>query len=97
MTGSEAETDLVVAYTRARHECTVARPLECKCVAFLLPTDLRISRRSDRMKRVLAPLFPSYVFLYVSDDERAWVLLAAGVINLVSVARRTPAVLSLEC
>ena len=44
------------------------------------------SRWSDRVKRVTAPLFPSYVFVHVSDDERVRVLQTAGVVNIVSVA-----------
>ena len=34
----------------------------------------------------MAPLFPSYVFVHVSDDERVQVLQTAGVVNIVSVA-----------
>ena len=84
--GAEAERLWLAAYTRARHECTVARQLEQKNVEFLLPTYTRLSRWSDRVKRILAPLFPSYVFVHVSNDERVRVLQTAGVVNLVSVA-----------
>jgi signal transduction histidine kinase len=51
----------LVAYTRARHECAVARQLESKDVAFLLPQFARTSRWSDRTQRVMAPLFPGYL------------------------------------
>lgn len=49
---------------------------------------MKSSRWSDRIKRVLAPLFPSYVFVHVSDEERVRVLQTAGVISFVSMAGR---------
>ena len=86
--GAGTERSWLAAYTRARHEYVVARQLECKAVAFLLPAFARRARWSDRTKRVMAPLFPSYVFVHVSDDERVRVLQTAGVVNIVSVAGR---------
>jgi transcriptional antiterminator NusG len=76
----------LAAYTKAQHENTVARQLEAKNVAFLLPTYVRSSRWSDRVKRMTLPLFPGYVFVHVRDDERVRVLQTAGVVNIVSVA-----------
>jgi transcriptional antiterminator NusG len=75
----------LVAYTRARHECAVARQLESKDVAFLLPKFVRTSRWSDRTQRVMAPLFPGYVFVNVSDGERVRVLQTEGVVNILSM------------
>ena len=89
--GAETERHWLAAYTRARHECAVARQLERKHVAFLLPTYTRMSRWSDRLKRVLAPLFPSYIFVHVSNDERMHVLQTAGVVSVVSVAGKPAA------
>ncbi|HVP53513.1 MAG TPA: UpxY family transcription antiterminator [Candidatus Eisenbacteria bacterium] len=76
----------MAAYTKARHETMVARQLEAKAVAHLLPTYVRESQWSDRVKRSMAPLFPSYVFVQVSDEERVRVLQTGGVVNIVSVA-----------
>jgi transcription antitermination factor NusG len=70
----------------------VARQLERKQVEFLLPTYTRMTRWSDRLKRVLAPLFPNYIFVRVTSEERLQVLQTAGVVNVVSVAGK-PAVL----
>ena len=75
----------LVAYTRARHECAVARQLESKEVAFLLPKFALTSRWSDRTKQVMAPLFPGYVFVNVTDGERIRVLQTAGVVNILSM------------
>lgn len=86
--GAGATRHWLAAYTKARHETAVARQLEAKAVTHLLPTYLRSSRWSDRIKRTPAPLFPGYVFVNVSDEERLRVLQTAGVANIVSVAGR---------
>jgi signal transduction histidine kinase len=59
--GAATERLWLVAYTRARHECAVARQLESKDVAFLLPKFARTSRWSGCTQRVMAPLFPGYL------------------------------------
>jgi len=74
----------LAAYTRSRHEQQVAQQLEQKKLECLLPTFERVARWSDRVKRSRAPLFPGYVFVQVSDAERARVLQTVGVVNLVS-------------
>ena len=78
----------LAAYTKTRHETAVATQLEAKEIPFLLPTCVKSSQWSDRTKRVLAPLFPSYVFVNVNDEERVRVLQTAGVVNFVSMAGR---------
>lgn len=84
--GAGTKRHWLAAYTKARHETMVARQLEAKAVAHLLPTYLRTSHWSDRVKRSMAPLFPGYVFVQVGDEERVRVLQTAGVVNIVSVA-----------
>jgi len=83
----------LAAYTRSRHEHRVADQLRLKRLNFLLPTYARVARWSDRIQRSEAPLFPGYIFVHVSPDERVPVLETAGVVHLVSVAGK-PAVLS---
>ncbi|MGB7555056.1 MAG: UpxY family transcription antiterminator [Candidatus Korobacteraceae bacterium] len=75
----------LAAYTRSRHESHVASQLSCKGLESLLPTYVKLSRWSDRVRRAQAPLFPGYVFVHVSDAERVPVLQTVGVVNLVSV------------
>jgi transcription antitermination factor NusG len=81
----------LAAYTRSRHEQQVARQLEQKQVACLLPTYERLARWSDRVKRARAPLFPGYIFVQVSPAERVRVLETAGVVSLVSRSGRAVA------
>lgn len=76
----------LAAYTRSRHEQQVATQLQQKNLQHLLPTYERVARWTDRIKRSRAPLFPGYVFVQVTPDERVRVLETAGVVNLVSRA-----------
>ena len=89
------QREWLAAYTKAQHEPSVARQLEAKQVVCLLPTYQRTKSWSDRVKRVAAPLFPSYVFVNVNHEERVRVLQTAGVVHIVSVAGR-PLPLSAE-
>ena len=86
--GAGGDRHWLAAYTMSQHECAVARQLAAKEVAFLLPTYVKTTKWSDRVRRIAAPLFPSYVFVNVSPQERARVLQTAGVVSLVSVAGR---------
>ncbi len=83
---SDTERNWLAAYTRSRHESLVANQLCVKGVESLLPTYERFSRWSDRVRRSKAPLFPGYVFVHVSNQERVPVLQTMGVVNIVSVA-----------
>jgi transcription antitermination factor NusG len=85
---SGANRHWLAAYTRSQHEAVVARQLQAKEVPFLLPTHIKTSRWSDRVKRTAAPLFPCYVFVHVSPEERVQVLQTSGVVNIVSVGGR---------
>ena len=78
----------LAAYTRSRHEGQVAGQLQVKGVESLLPTYEKFSRWSDRVRRSRAPLFPGYVFVHVSNEERVPVLQTMGVVSIVSVAGR---------
>jgi len=85
----------LAAYTRAHHEHRVAEQLRHKQLEFLLPTYERLTRWSDRIRRSQAPLFPGYVFVHISDNQRVPVLETLGVVHFVSVAGR-PALLDNE-
>lgn len=76
----------LAAYTRSQHEVKVARHLQSKAIAFLLPTYTRTSQWSDRLRKSEAPLFPGYVFVNVSEEERVRVLQTIGVVNFVSAS-----------
>ena len=86
----------LAVYTKSRHEATVARGLESKNVEYLLPTYKILSRWSDRVQRITAPLFPGYVFVKVNQAERVRVLQTAGVLNIVTQAGKPSPLLNEE-
>jgi transcription antitermination factor NusG len=70
-------------YTRPRWEKKVNTLLKEKGVESYCPLN-RIKRKwSDRLKTIEEPLFKSYVFVKVGDDERTAVRMTTGVINFV--------------
>jgi len=85
----------LAAYTRSRHESAVANQLQQKGLPILLPTYERLSRWSDRIRRIQSPLFPGYVFVCADDVERVRVLQTTGVVNIVARGGR-PVPLSSE-
>ena len=70
-------------YTKPRWEKKVFRLLSEKGVEAYCPLN-KVSRKwSDRMKTVEEPLFKSYVFARVSEEEQTRVRMTAGVMNFV--------------
>lgn len=58
-----------VAYTKPRHEKKVAGRLSEIGIDSFLPTTRKIKTRHDRRKCLDEPLFPSYVFIYLTDKR----------------------------
>jgi len=83
----------LAAYTRARHESAVVRQFEQRGLDTFLPTYRRLSRWSDRIRKLNTPLFPGYVFVRVGDRERTRILQTSGVVSIVCCGGR-PAPLS---
>jgi transcription antitermination factor NusG len=71
-------------YTSARHERTVARQLEDRCIEKFLPLYRSWHRWKDRRKLVELALFPSYVFVKIEAREKFRVLEVPGVVSLVT-------------
>ncbi len=70
-------------YTRPRWEKKVNKLLFEKGVESYCPLNKIRRRWSDRIKTVEEPLFKSYVFVKVNEDERTNVRMTNGVINFV--------------
>jgi transcription antitermination factor NusG len=83
----------IAAYTRSHHEMAVASQFQQKGFDALLPTYRRMSRWSDRIRRVVTPLFPGYVFVRIGDGEHRRVLQTGGVLSIVCRSGK-PALLS---
>ena len=74
-----------VLHTRARTEKVVAAHLARHNVQFFLPL-LRHRRRSAGTKKIVAiPLFPGYVFLCGTDDDRRRALQTNRLANVLNV------------
>ncbi|OLY93902.1 Transcription antitermination factor NusG [Cnuella takakiae] len=70
-------------YTKPRWEKKVASLLTQKGIENYCPLNKVRRKWSDRMKLVEEPLFKSYVFVRVTDEDRTAVRMTDGVINFV--------------
>jgi len=70
-------------YTKPRWEKKVHALLTEKKIESYCPLNKVRKKWSDRMKTVEEPLFKSYVFARVSEEEQTQVRMTAGVMNFV--------------
>ncbi len=70
-------------YTRPRWEKKVNQLLREKGTESYCPLNKVRRRWSDRLKVVEEPLFKSYVFVKITDEDRTRVRMTPGVINFV--------------
>jgi transcription antitermination factor NusG len=70
-------------YSRPRWEKKVTQLLTEKGLECYCPLNKVRRKWSDRVKVVEEPLFKSYVFVRVNDDDRSAVRMTPGVINFV--------------
>lgn len=70
-------------YTQPRWEKKVHRLLTDKQIESYCPLNLVYRQWSDRIKKVEEPLFKSYVFVHISEQERPEVRMTHGVLNFV--------------
>lgn len=73
----------LAVYTRPRWEKKVNQLLVEKGTESYCPLNKVRRKWSDRMKLVEEPLFKSYVFVKVNEEERTAVRMTPGVINFV--------------
>jgi len=85
-----------VGHTKARFEKTFAWDLLEMGVAYFLPMVERVKISGGRKRRVLMPLFPSYVFFCGADEDRHRALRTNRLCQTIDVAdqRRLVAELS---
>jgi transcription antitermination factor NusG len=70
-------------YTKPKKEIKVAQQLEQLGFTVYLPTKVEIRTWSDRKKKVISPLFSSYVFIQIEDTKRSSVFIIDGILNYV--------------
>ena len=79
-------------YTKPRWEKKVSSVLLDKGVEAWCPVQKKESQWTDRKKIIEDPLFKSYVFVHITEDEKLQVLTTNGVLRFVHYLKR-PAVI----
>jgi transcription antitermination factor NusG len=79
-------------YTKPRWEKKVNAKLLLKGVESWCPVQKKESKWSDRKKIIDDPLFKSYVFVHINEDEKIKVLTTNGAVRFVSHLKK-PAVI----
>ena len=87
---SEAVADLLgqwrVAHTKARFEKALAWDLLGRGIGYFLPMIERVRVSGGRKRRVLLPLFPSYVFLCGTEEDRYDALATNRICQVIEVS-----------
>ena len=78
------EPEWFAAYVNSRHEKSVVRQLDDRCVESFLPLYQATHRWKNGRHQVQLPLFPGYVFVRLASAERSKVLRVPGVSYIVS-------------
>ena len=79
-----SDRDWFAAFTMPQSERSVVRQLDTYQVESFLPSfETTHVWKNRQKKKILQPLFPSYVFVHVSKPERVVVFRASGVLRLV--------------
>ncbi len=77
------EAKWYAVYTKTRWEKKVAELLTKRKIDNYCPLNLVIRQWSDRKKKVYEPLFPTYVFVHVTEKQQVELREIPGIINLV--------------
>ena len=70
-----------VLYTRPNQEIKVAEQLKEMKISCFCPTVDNIKQYSDRKKKLLKPLLPSYVFVFIEEEKRNDVFSVFGIVR----------------
>ncbi|MDT0651627.1 UpxY family transcription antiterminator, partial [Autumnicola edwardsiae] len=70
-----------VLYTKPKWELKVYENLQKKDIKAYCPTVTEVKQWSDRKKKITAPLFRSYIFVYLAEKERSEVFEVPGVVR----------------
>jgi transcription termination/antitermination protein NusG len=88
MTNESSIPQWFAAHVRCHHEKTTAEHMRGRSIEHFLPTYETVRRWKDRQKQLSLPLFPGYMFVRVTLDQRLSVLVVPGVARLVGSENR---------
>jgi transcriptional antiterminator RfaH len=77
-----------VLYTQSLYENKVAQQFDRYHIEYYLPRIELRRQWSDRVKKLMVPVFPNYIFVRVSNKNRNEVFNAKGVLHYVRVENR---------
>lgn len=78
---SKSNKNWFVLYTKPRCEKKVSEELSKLSIENYCPQFISVKQWSDRKKKVKEPLFKSYVFVYLGDQEKDIVFQVSGVVR----------------
>tara|TARA_X000000368_G_scaffold49457_1_gene35292 strand:- start:31555 stop:32025 length:471 start_codon:yes stop_codon:yes gene_type:complete len=70
-----------VICTKANQEIKVAEQLKEMGISCYCPTALVVKQYSDRKKKIIKPLIPSYVFVFIEEEKRNDIFSVFGVVR----------------
>ena len=70
-----------VLYTKVNQELKVIEQLKEMNISCYCPTVMIVKQYSDRKKKIIKPLIPSYVFVFIEDGRRNDVFSIFGVVR----------------
>ena len=70
-----------ILHTKANQEIKVSEQLKEMNISCFCPTVTILKEYSDRKKKVLKPLLPSYVFVFIEEKKRNDVFLVFGIVR----------------
>jgi transcription antitermination factor NusG len=85
-----------IGHTKSRMEKAFAWDLLRRHVPYFLPMNQRTMFSGGRKRRVLLPLFSSYVFIYGDDEARATALMTNRLCRLIRVVEQQALTCELE-
>ncbi len=74
-----------VVVTRPNAEKKVSKGFELMGICHLLPLQMQIRQWHDRKKKIMVPIFGSYIFVQLAAEERVLVFELPGVLQYVSI------------
>jgi transcriptional antiterminator NusG len=93
---SQVEGDWWVGHTRSRAEKSFAREMLAQRVTYFLPMRQHVMVWGGRRRKVLMPLFQSYVFFAGSPDDRESALRTNRLAHVIPVRQKGQFVAELE-
>jgi transcription antitermination factor NusG len=88
MTSTTSGKQWYAFYTRPKLEKKISQEINDMKIENYLPLHIVLRRWSDRVKRMVVPLFPNYLFVKMEVVQKHQILSVDGVVNIISCGGR---------